>query len=66
MCIEFDGAQHYKPVSIFGGINEFKKCQERDKVKNTWCLTNNVYLLRIKYNEINKIEYILKEALHSR
>ena len=63
MCIEFDGLQHYKPVSYFGGADGFKKSKKRDKVKDEWCLKNNIKLLRIKYNEINKIQYILKENL---
>jgi hypothetical protein len=27
------------------------------------CLDNNVILIRIKYNEVNKIKYILEEKL---
>lgn len=62
-CIEFDGEQHYKPVSKFGGMSEFNNTKLRDNVKNKWCLDNNVNLIRIKYNEINKIKYILQEKL---
>ena len=63
ICIEFDGEQHFKPIEWFGGKEEFIKNQERDKVKNEWCLNNNIDLLRIKYNEVNKIKYILEEKL---
>jgi very-short-patch-repair endonuclease len=62
-CIEFDGEQHYKPVSKFGGMGEFNNRKLRDNVKNKWCLDNNINLIRIKYNEINKIKYILQEKL---
>jgi very-short-patch-repair endonuclease len=62
-CIEFDGEQHYKPVSKFGGVIEFNNTKLRDNVKNKWCLDNNVNLIRIKYNEVNKIKYILEEKL---
>jgi len=63
MCIEFDGKQHFEPVDIFGGITEFNNRKLRDNVKNKWCLNNNINLIRIKYNEINKIKYILQEKL---
>jgi hypothetical protein len=36
---------------------------KRDECKNKWCLENNVSLVRIKYNEIEKIPIILKEQL---
>lgn len=62
-CIEFDGKQHFKPVKYFGGEKAFKLNKKRDSVKNKWCLDNNIGLIRIKYNEINKIKYILKEKL---
>lgn len=62
-CIEFDGKQHFKPVEYFGGDEGFKLNKKRDSIKNKWCLDNNVGLIRIKYNEVNKIKYILKERL---
>lgn len=62
-CIEFDGEQHYKPVNKFGGIIEFNKQKIRDNVKNNWCFDNKVKLIRIKYNQVNKIKYILEEKL---
>lgn len=63
ICIEFDGEQHYKPVEIFGGIEGFKSTKIRDQIKNKWCIENNTDLIRIKYNQVNKIKYILKEKL---
>lgn len=62
-CIEFDGEQHYKPVLKFGGVEEFNKQIKRDKTKNNWCSHNNINLIRIRYNEVNKIKYILQEKL---
>jgi very-short-patch-repair endonuclease len=63
MCIEFDGKQHFEPVEHFGGEEGYKTNIKRDNVKNKWCLDNNIQLVRIKYNEVNKIKYILKEKL---
>jgi len=51
ICIEFDGIQHFQPVKYFGGEDEFKLTQLRDKIKNKYCKDNNIKLLRIKYNE---------------
>lgn len=63
--IEYDGKQHFEPIEFFGGEEGFKKTQERDKVKNTYCKIHNIPLLRLPYtlatDEIkNKIyEYYL-------
>ena len=62
-CIEFDGEQHHKSVKWFGGEEGFKLNKERDNCKNIWCLENNIKLIRIKYNEIDKISKIIKEQL---
>lgn len=63
ICIEFDGEQHYKPVKWFGGKEGFELTLKRDKCKNIWCVENNIKLIRIKYNEIDKISKIIKEQL---
>lgn len=50
-CIEFDGEQHYKSFKYFGGDDGFKVIQKRDKIKNDYCVDNNIKLIRIKYND---------------
>ena len=62
-CIEFDGQQHFKPIKWFGGEEGFILNVKRDECKNNWCIENNVKLLRIKYNQIDKIPSILNEEL---
>lgn len=62
-CIEFDGIQHFKQVKDFGGEKGFNDGLKRDQCKNKWCLENNVKLIRIKYNEIDKISKILNKLL---
>lgn len=47
--IEYDGKQHFEPVEIFGGIDGFKQTQKRDKIKNEYCQTHNIPLLRLPY-----------------
>lgn len=49
--IEYDGIQHFEPVSIFGGTKEFEKTKIRDKIKNEYCKLKNIHLIRISYLE---------------
>ena len=53
--IEYDGIQHFDN-SIWG----LEKNQLRDKIKNDYCIKNNIPLIRIPYTDYNKIniEYI--------
>ena len=62
-CLEFDGLQHFKPVKEFGGEKEFDLILKRDECKNKWCIENKVNLIRIRYDEFNKISEILDEKL---
>ena len=50
-CIEYDGRQHFYINEFFGGIDEFKKVKIRDQIKNEYCKINNIYLIRIRYDE---------------
>lgn len=58
--IEYDGEQHFKAVENWGGEEQLKIQQERDKRKNQWCQENNIRLIRIPYTEYNNltIEYL--------
>lgn len=63
ICIEFQGIQHYKPISIFGGLTNFKYCQKLDKIKMEYCNKNSIPLITIKYNEdVEKTLSILKSC----
>lgn len=61
--IEYQGFQHYFPSSLFDrDENEFKNRKARDKIKEQYCLKNNIKLLKIPYkserssqNNINKV-----------
>jgi len=59
ICIEFDGKQHFEPLTFFGGLKAFEKLKINDNIKNTFCEDNYINLIRIKYTEIDKIEEIL-------
>lgn len=62
ICIEFDGKQHYKSVKWFGGDKTLKYIQKNDKIKNEYCLKNNIRLLRIRYDD--NIELVLNNYLN--
>lgn len=60
ILIEYQGIQHYEPVSFFGGEERFLKQQEYDKLKENYCLENNIKLLTISYKDFENIQHILK------
>jgi len=51
ICIEYNGIQHYKSVSVFDGLQGFKKRQINDKIKMEYCKDNNIPLIIIKYDD---------------
>lgn len=60
-CIEYDGEFHYKPIM---GDEEFKKGQMRDDIKNEYCFTNDIQLIRIPYWDYDIIESIIINELN--
>lgn len=70
VCIEYDGEHHFKAIR-FGGpecseesvIKSFKNIKYRDKLKNEYCKTNKIPLIRIPYWKFNEIEKILPRKL---
>lgn len=46
---EYDGSQHYIPYENFGGEEGLQSTQRRDKIKDDYCNSNNINLLRLKY-----------------
>lgn len=61
--IEFDGKQHFFSVEYFGGDKYFEMIKKRDKIKNSYCLKNNIKIIRISYFDINNINEILKNSV---
>ena len=61
MCIEYDGIQHFQPLKFFGGIDNLKKLQKRDSIKNEYCKNNGINLIRIRYSD--NIEEKMKNIL---
>ena len=64
--IEYQGKQHYEPVKLFGGEEQFKERLILDEKKRTLCKDNGITLIEWKYNtEISELnlKIILKNWL---
>jgi very-short-patch-repair endonuclease len=61
LCIEFDGEQHYKPKF---GESSFMQTQKHDNIKNEYCKTHNIKLLRIPYWDGSNIKQIIQKQLN--
>lgn len=63
--IEFNGQQHYRFFSKFQKRDGIEHTQMRDEIKRKFCEDNNIPLLIIKYNEINKISEMIDSFIKS-
>lgn len=69
ICIEFDGIQHFQYTPDFHTKDPFKGAilledqKYRDHIKDMYCLTNEIKLIRIPYKDINRIDSILNNSL---
>lgn len=59
--IEFDGEQHFR--SIGGRGKAFKQQVDRDKLKNEYCSSRKIPLIRIAYTDYSNIDIILAKFL---
>lgn len=66
ILIEFDGKQHYEPVEYLGGETQYLKTIKNDKIKNSYCIKNNINLIRIPYIEEHNIEKIISEKIFTK
>jgi very-short-patch-repair endonuclease len=49
ICIEFDGEQHFKSFRFEIDEKGLNNRQMKDKIKDEYCLKNNIHLIRISY-----------------
>lgn len=68
-CIEFDGKQHFhipnNEKSTIFTEDKIKEIQKHDKIKDLYCLNNNIKLIRISYIDLDNIDAdFLKEKLN--
>lgn len=64
VCIEYDGDHHFKESRWYKQRPELLKTgyplvERRDSIKTSYCLANNIALLRIPYWELKSIDRIL-------
>ena len=65
-CIEYDGKQHFEPVSYFGGKEALEDLQNRDDIKNKFCKEHNIKLFRFNYKQnFNEIRTIMQSIVRS-
>ena len=62
LAIEYQGEQHYRNNGFFK--DSLSKIQERDNIKRNYCYKNNIELLEIKYNDLDKINLILNSKFN--
>lgn len=63
VCIEYDGEHHYQSIDFYGGEQQLKIQQQRDKVKNDYCFSHGILLIRIPYWKTKEINIILDKFL---
>lgn len=65
-AIEFNGEQHYKPISVFGGKKQFDVQKQRDFQKEIYSLEHDVPILIIPYKSSEgSIEYLITRFLYN-
>lgn len=62
ILIEYDGVQHYEPISKMGGMRAFKRRNVNDHIKTLYAQQHGYHLLRISY-KVRKFDDIKKTIL---
>ncbi len=62
MVLEYDGEHHFKENKYFG-IGNLEYITNNDRIKNQYCVDNNIKMLRIPYWDYNNINDILDNNL---
>jgi hypothetical protein len=63
LLIEYDGEQHFIAIDYFGGESNLKDVKKCDGIKNNYCKSKGIPLVRIPYWEYNNCEYIIENVL---
>jgi hypothetical protein len=64
--IEYDGAQHFMYNPRFHKkIEDYKDQIRRDELKNTYCLINNIPLLRITYRDNKRLKKVIATFINT-
>ena len=63
-AIEFDGKQHTVSDMRTGGDDGLRLTKIRDRVKDEYCRTNGIHILRIPYTRFHKINSDVRRFVH--
>lgn len=63
--VEYQGRQHYEPISIFGGEKGLSQRQRLDRIKADFAKEYGFILITIPYTEHNHIHSILRQAIET-
>ena len=61
--IEFDGKQHFTSIKAFGDDKGYCFRVIRDWLKNEYCKTKKIKLVRIRYDQAEAIDDILEQVI---
>ena len=53
--IEYDGKQHFQDYSWGSTEHTLEESQKKDKIKNDYCFSNNIPIIRIPYTHLKNI-----------
>ena len=59
VLIEYQGRHHTSAIEAFGGEENLIRVKSNDKIKEDFCLKNNIPLIKIDYKDYKNIEEIL-------
>jgi very-short-patch-repair endonuclease len=62
LVIEFDGEQHFKETAYFS--SRLEDIQRRDHIKDTYCKTHGIPLLRIRYDQVDQIPALIDDFIY--
>lgn len=63
MLIEYDGIQHFEPSELFGGEVGFEERKRNDIIKNEYCNSKGIKLVRIPYWDYKSLDSLLAEII---
>lgn len=63
--IEFDGEQHFKAINCWKGKKGYQERRKADQIKNTYCLQNNIPLLRIRFDQRHLIPLMIEDLMQN-
>lgn len=61
ICIEYDGEQHFRQNRAWAGRTDLSEVKRRDKIKDDFCLSKGIKLIRIPYFIKNVDNYLVEK-----